>query len=85
MKHGLRVAVRVAADYALHLHKDDRVPRARAVRAAALAVIRAARAERPGPGGGLGNPEPVEQGGLVKTAILLSGLAAAGKLLGWLR
>ena len=42
----LHRAIRVAADYAVHLHKDDGVPKQRAIQTAARAVLRTVKAKR---------------------------------------
>lgn len=85
MTHDMRVALRVAADYATHLHRDDSVPKRAAIAAAVRAVMRAHRTERSGLGEGDDKRKDAGAGPLVNTAILLSGVAAAGKLLGWIR
>lgn len=84
MSHDMRVAIRVAADYAEHLHRDDGVPKRAAVLAAARAVVRAHRADK-GLGLGEGEKKGDGAGWMLEGAILLSGLAAGGRLLGLVR
>lgn len=48
----LSMAIGVASTYAAHLHRDDGVAKADAIRAAAAAVVRAARARDAGLGQG---------------------------------
>jgi hypothetical protein len=43
---GLRRAILVAAEYAVHLHKDDKVPRERAIQVGARAVLRTVKREK---------------------------------------
>jgi len=46
MMKNLSTAIEVAADYALHLHKQDGVPKQKAIAAGAASVVRAVRATR---------------------------------------
>ncbi|MGH9389851.1 MAG: hypothetical protein ACRD1Z_09560 [Vicinamibacteria bacterium] len=42
----LHRAIRVAADYAVHLHKDDKMSKDQAIRTAARAVLRTVKTKR---------------------------------------
>lgn len=43
---GIRRAIRVATEYAIHLHKDDGVPRAKAIHVGARAVLNTVKKRR---------------------------------------
>jgi len=43
---GLHRAIRVAAEYAVHLHKDDKMPKPRAIQVGARAVLNTVKKRR---------------------------------------
>jgi hypothetical protein len=43
---GLHRAIRVATEYAVHLHKDDKVPKLRAIQVGARAVLNTVKKRR---------------------------------------
>lgn len=77
----LAAAIDVAAEYAYHLHKDDGVPKRKAIAIGAAAVVRAARSN---PSGFVSHRKPRDAGvGFSGSAIM--GAGSLLSTLGWIK
>lgn len=88
MMGNLKAAISVAAEYSYHLHRDDGVPKDRAIAAGVSAVVRAARANREYDGRNaryLVPPRKPREAGVGFDASSLMGVGSLLSAVGWIR
>ena len=88
MMKNLSTAIEVAADYALHLHKQDGVPKQKAIAAGAASVVRAVRATRVNDAKGFIVPPrrgPAKDAGVGFSGDVIMGAGSLLSAFGWIK
>lgn len=85
MMRNLGTAIEVAAEYALHLHKEDGVPKAKAIAAGTAAVVRAVRATRVNDANGFIPQRKVRDAGVGFSGEAIMGAGSLLSAFGWIK